>query len=202
MIITPFFGRGYFEENSFLLTDEETGKSAIIDPCFQGNLPDFSQLSLEFILLTHAHIDHMAQAAEIQERTGAKIFLHREEAALAENPETNLSRLFTEPISVHANRLLVDNEKIHLGTLEIQVLHTPGHTGGSCCYLVGNHLFTGDTLMAGSMGRTDFPTGSASDMCSSLKKLQALPNDYILHCGHGADTTLHREKNENPFLNQ
>ncbi|MDD5952921.1 MAG: MBL fold metallo-hydrolase, partial [Oscillospiraceae bacterium] len=97
---------------------------------------------------------------------------------------------------------MADGDTISLGETTLRVLHTPGHTGGSCCFCTDNELFTGDTLFHGSMGRTDFPTGNPSDMMASLRRLSALEGDFTVYPGHGPSSTLQWERDNNPYMRQ
>ena len=130
------------------------------------------------------------------------VFACREEADVLEDPELNLSAAWNESCSTHADRLLDDGEKFTLAGFEIQMLHTPGHTHGSCCYYIPEEgiLLSGDTLFAGSVGRMDFPTSSGRAMQASLQRLLCdLPEDTAVYPGHESTTTIGHEKRYNPF---
>lgn len=198
---------GLLEVNCYFLTEEKTGQTAVIDPGFvseslEQEILKVGKENITTILLTHGHFDHITGVNHVRELTGAKVYLPQEDQAFPANPALNLCAMMTsEPTrSFPVERLLKDGDTICLGDLTIQVIHTPGHTAGSCCYLVQDALFTGDTLMAGSVGRTDFPTGSYPQILNSMKKLYQLPGDYRVFPGHGGNTTMQREREENPYL--
>lgn len=204
MIILPLYSSGCLEENSYIITDESTGLSAIIDPNFEN--VDMEKLLKEYnidkILLTHGHFDHIMSAEALREKTGAKIYIHELDYPVALNPELNLSPMLGigSGISLKTDVSLKDKEVVTLGKTQITVLHTPGHTIGSSCYIVGDNIFTGDMLFSGSVGRTDFPTGDYSQMEESVNKLKALTKDYTVYSGHGEKTTLYKEINSNPYF--
>ena len=204
MQITNITG-GPLPTNCYFLKDDETGASAVVDPGFESE--ELSELvrkdgRVEKILLTHGHFDHISGVAKLQRETGAKVYLYTDELLFVTDSTLNLGGAFFES-SVKPFRVdvpLNDGDTVQLGSLEIQVLHTPGHTVGGCCYLVGDALFSGDTLMELSCGRTDFPTGNSSQMQSSLCRLGALRGDYRVFPGHGPSTTLEYERRNNSFL--
>ncbi|MFI3206755.1 MAG: MBL fold metallo-hydrolase [Clostridia bacterium] len=202
MIVKNYFADGYVEENSFVIIDENTGKTAIIDPSFESGF-DFSAYdNIDFILLTHGHFDHIADTIKIKEKYGSKIVCHKDEKDLIENPKLNLSIMFGQRLSFCADILLEDGDTFMLGDTKISLIHTAGHTKGSCCYIADGHIFSGDTFMKGTIGRTDLPTGDYSQIMKSVEKLKKLDKDYIAHCGHGDNTSLENEKRNNEFFNQ
>ena len=190
------------EENTYIITDESTGLSAIIDPNLEDS--DINKLLEEYnvnkILLTHGHFDHLWSAEELRKKTGAEIFIHEGDARLALKPELNLSPMAGKNLSVKADVTLKDGDTIALGGTNFTVLHTPGHTAGSCCYISENCIFSGDMLFCGSVGRTDFPTGRFSQMEESVRLLKALKRDYTVYPGHGEKTTLDFEIKTNPYF--
>lgn len=199
---------GMLETNCYILTDEETGLSAVIDPGFVS--PKLEELvsalpaeKVALCLLTHGHFDHIDGAPKIREMTGAPICIPRLDAHYTGKTKLSpMERMYSSPdCAFEADRLLEDGEVVELGSLRIKVMHTPGHTAGSCCFLVNDVMFSGDTLMQGSIGRTDLPTGDMRQMEQSLKKLVELPGDYHVLSGHGPATTLERERKYNPYLN-
>ena len=173
MKITGIRG-GMMETNCWFLTDENSGKTAVIDPGFLSDrlyemVKKFG--FIEKILLTHGHFDHITAADSLRRETGAKLYIMRQEAPFLENPALNLSESMGAALPcVKADVLLEDGDEIPLGSLNISVLATPGHTAGSCCYLVQDAIFTGDTVFCGSVGRTDFPTGNTADILSSVTR--------------------------------
>lgn len=200
---------GLLEENCYLLTDEETGLSAVIDPGFTSAKLDEAIRALPaekvaLCLLTHGHFDHIDGVPRVKELTGCKVCISRPDAPCTSNPAISQGNML--PSIQHENfesdQLLENGEIIELGSLKIRVLYTPGHTVGSCCFIVNDAIFSGDTLFSGSMGRTDLPTGNGRDMMQSLKKLSDLDGDFYVYPGHGPATTLERERKYNPFMNE
>ena len=140
--------------------------------------------------------------AEIQKQTGAKLYIDAEDELFLSDSALNLSVDLTgRPLPpLKADVTVSDGDVIPLGNLYIHVLHTPGHTIGSCCYVVEGAIFSGDTLFKMSAGRTDFPTGSYPQLLASLKRLCALEGDYHVYPGHEWETTLGFERKNNPFV--
>jgi glyoxylase-like metal-dependent hydrolase (beta-lactamase superfamily II) len=160
------------------------------------------------IILTHAHFDHIGAVAEVVAATGAPIYIHALDSrrlTSAEPGGTGGALFGFDHVSPPADRELEDGEVLQAGTLRLEVLHTPGHTAGGISLLATDsagppHLFSGDTLFAGSVGRTDFPAGDASALAHSIaSKLAPLPAETIVHPGHGPETTVGREARINPF---
>ncbi len=156
----------------------------------------------KIILLTHCHFDHMAGAKELREKTGAKIAIHENDAKGLSDSEQNAGSFFgfyVPPFA--ADIVLKDNEKITLGSTEIQALLTKGHTEGSVCYILEDCIFSGDTLFQGTVGRCDLPTGDYNKLLASLDKLKGLADkDYTVYAGHGEKTTLRKEIAYNPYF--
>lgn len=155
------------------------------------------------ILLTHGHFDHIWGAEELREKSGAKIYAYEKEQPLCESSDLNLSAQMGRACTIKPDYYLKDGEKVQVGDLTCKLLATPGHTAGSCCYYFENDgiVMSGDTLFCQSVGRTDFPTGSMSDIVRSVKeKLMALPDEVKVYPGHGEITTIGFERENNPFL--
>ena len=187
--------------NCYILEDETTGKAAVIDPGDEAGrilkVLEEDKAEVEYILLTHGHYDHTTGVPELHRALPqAKIYIHRADADGAG------SQLF--PLSKQVDGLLFygDGDKLTLGSLTIEVIHTPGHSKGSVTLKVGDVLFCGDTLFAGSMGRTDLAGGSYEEIMDSLKRLGELEGDYHVCPGHDVTSTLERERRSNPFLRE
>ena len=208
MKVTRITG-GPLPTNCYLLTDDVTGKTAIIDPGFISAELTSAILTanadvenVKLILLTHGHFDHIMGVAEIKKLTHAKVCIYSDDMMFTTDNSLNLSTMMIPaPMQTFtADVALNDGDVIELGSLSIRVIYTPGHTVGSCCYLVEDALFTGDTLMKCSCGRTDFPTGSYPQMLDSLARLKNLEGDYHVYPGHDCETTLGYERKNNPFM--
>ncbi len=159
-------------------------------------------LSLQFLINTHAHFDHVGGVRYLQDLTGAKFFLHQDDIPLLDclNEQTDAFGLPSIPIPKIVQPL-VDNEEIAIGNESILVIHTPGHSPGSVCFLIDDAVFVGDTLFAGSTGRTDLYGGSYPTLINSIKtRLFTLKSHVIVYPGHGTFTTIGEEKQHNPFF--
>lgn len=187
-----------FASNSYFIT--KNGYDAIaVDPSQPRIAEEAKKLGLhvQHVLLTHAHFDHVGGCATLQ-RAGATIGCLEGEERLF--PQINeLAHLFGESAidPFCASFTVKDGQEFMLCNLKIKVVATPGHTAGSACYCIEDQIFTGDTLFAGSVGRWDLPTGNQTDVFCSVKKLYALPGDYIVRPGHGEDSTLQTEREHN-----
>ena len=195
---------GALQANCYLLSDEE-GATAVIDPGDEaGTILETvraGELAVEAILLTHAHFDHILAADELRRETGAPVYVYETDAPALADPRRSLTVLAKGGAGpLRADHLLKDGEELRVGRLAVSVLHTPGHTPGSCCFLCGDALFSGETLFAGSIGRTDFPGGDDQAMAASLRMLAALEPGIRVFPGHGESTTLSKERMENPYL--
>ena len=197
---------GMVATNVFFVQNTETKQMIVIDPADRADVIVRKISEMEgipvAILLTHAHFDHILAAEEIKAKYGIPIWAHEKEEAVLEDPMKNLSSMNGMPVSLHADRLLRDKEEFILAGMHIQVLHTPGHTQGSCCYYLPEEkvLFSGDTLFCGSYGRVDFPTSSARSMEDSVFRLvHELPEDVSVYPGHEMFTSISFEKRYNPL---
>ena len=188
---------------------EDTGKKScvIIDPGDDAGkiINVMSELGLipAAILLTHGHFDHIGAVGGLLERyPQIRVYAGKDENAVLQDPELNLTARIRRPQKVDVDRLLENNEIFEEAGIEFKVILTPGHTMGSVCYLVksGNVLFSGDTLFRMSMGRTDFPTGNETQIFESLRKLALLPDETVVYPGHGPATTIGEEKRDNPYI--
>ncbi|SKC70110.1 MBL fold metallo-hydrolase [Maledivibacter halophilus] len=197
---------GIYAANCYLLGCEKTNEAAVIDP--GGDADDILKkinknvLDVKYIILTHGHGDHIGAVREIKEKTGAKILIHSKDEALLKDAEKNLSSLMSGPdVSLTADRLLNDGDIVDVGELELKIIHTPGHTPGGISIKVEDVLITGDTLFAGSIGRTDFEGGSFEKIIKSIKnKLLIYDDSTKVLPGHGPASTIGNERAKNPFL--
>lgn len=198
---------GFGQMNSYILWDEKTKEGAIIDPGYDFYLIEKAleeeNIVPKFILLTHSHGDHIGAIKELKDKyTDLKVYIHKDEEQMIIDPVLNLSRLTQmEPVSVKADETFEDGKVFILGDTEIKAIHTPGHSPGGTCYLVGNILFSGDTLFKLSVGRSDFYLGDQDRLINSIKtKLLTLADDTVVYPGHGPATTIGQEREGNPFL--
>ncbi len=159
------------------------------------------KLTLSAILLTHGHYDHIGGVEAVRAATDAEVYIHEADAPMLQDAALNLaSHISMTPFrAVSAYKTFTDGEVILVGNRSFTVLHTPGHTSGSSCFLSVDVLLSGDTLFRGGIGRTDLG-GSPAQMRQSLQKLAALPEDYRVYTGHDFSTTLEQERRSNPYL--
>lgn len=189
-----------FAANSYLLTQDEK-TAVVIDPA-QPRIADEAKrrgLTVTHVLLTHGHFDHIGGCAALQAE-GAKVGCLAKEAPLALG-KNNMADYFgghVPPFSVDFT--FGDGDILSLNGMQFLVIATPGHTAGGACFCVGDHLFTGDTLFAGDIGRSDLPTGSGAHLTESVRKLYALQGDFTVCPGHGEDTTLEYERHNNGWV--
>lgn len=194
---------GMFQGNCYLVKCDEAGHGVIIDP---GDEPEriceeirALKLEPEAILLTHGHIDHANAAGALRKRFRSRVVCHSSDSEMVTSSEPTLWGLQRNPCMV--DQEISDGEAIAVGGRRFKVIHTPGHTKGSVCYMVDSILFSGDTLFAGSIGRTDLPGGSDREMAQTLKtRIATLNGDTVVLPGHGPQTTIEHEKQFNPFL--
>lgn len=193
------FTVGMLSTNCYLASCEETKEAIIIDPGLEYeqeaksifNYIEKAQLKIKFIVNTHGHSDHITGDGLMQKKYAVPICVHKLDASFLGAFETHDS-----PNSI----LLNDDAIIKFGNITLKVLHTPGHTMGCICLVGDKVAFTGDTLFAGSIGRTDFPESSPKDMDVSIKKLLDLPDNLLIYPGHGEVTIMAKEKRFNPFF--
>lgn len=198
---------GMVGTNCYLLCNMDIKECVLIDPADSQNeisrMIDESGCSLKGILLTHGHFDHIMAADAVRDKYGVKVYASCDEKNTLEQPHINLGEAYGLKLSVKADVWHKDGEILKLAGFDIEVLHTPGHTEGGSCYYIREIgvLFSGDTLFCGSVGRTDFPGGSMSEIVRSIKeKVMVLPDDTKVYPGHGEGTSVGYERVNNPFL--
>ncbi|WP_458863768.1 MBL fold metallo-hydrolase [Acidaminobacterium chupaoyuni] len=194
---------GPLATNCYLLCDEETKECAVIDPGAKAKkiLDAIAEKGMKctHILLTHGHYDHIMALKEVKEATGAPVYIHENDAYMLTEQYVNGMRALAAR-GYHqqlADHLLKEGDCIRVGNLEVRVMNTPGHTRGSCVYLCGDAMFSGDTLFHGDCGRWDLEGGSMEQMHESLRRLAALEGDYRVFPGHEEATRLSVERQIN-----
>jgi len=192
--------------NCYIVAERKGGKGIVIDPGDEGekiiDIVNTNKLQIIYIIATHAHIDHIGDVEVVQQATGAKFLLHFQDSPFLKDPRLNLSSMTEKPrIFPSPQMLLSDGEILRVGEIEIKILHTPGHTPGSICLKINECVFTGDTLFAGGVGRTDLSGGNLKQLQKSIaEKLLNLPPDTQIFPGHGPESTIGKEKRENQFI--
>jgi glyoxylase-like metal-dependent hydrolase (beta-lactamase superfamily II) len=205
VLIVPFV-IGPMESNAYILADEATRRAAVIDPGMESErLLDFleaERLRLELVLNTHGHFDHVFCNGYFTSKTGARLLIHEADVPLLrELPEVARQYGFSVAEPPEPDGFLRDGDIIAVGEMAVRVYHTPGHSPGGVCLHVGEVLFSGDTLFAGSVGRTDLPGGSYEELIASIRaKLLPLPDTTLVYTGHGPRTSIGDEREYNPFL--
>lgn len=197
---------GMVSTNVWFLKNKETGRLLVVDPADREDAimqkAEAMEGKPEAILLTHGHFDHILAADSLRRRWNVPIYAMEDERALLADPAKNLSQAWGSVCSIEADHWLRDNEELELAGFAIRVLHTPGHTAGSCCYYFADEeiLISGDTLFLESVGRTDMPTASGRQMQQSIRRLLGeLPDETRVYPGHDDETSIAHEKRYNPF---
>lgn len=192
--------------NCYIIGCEKTGIGAVIDP---GDSSDIilktlndKNLKATYILLTHGHVDHLAHLNRIKEKTNATLIMHKEDSFLLHGLSAQAFMFgLPDPGKIKPDQIASDNYVLSIGQLNLKILHTPGHSPGSISFYVENHIFVGDLIFQGSIGRTDLPGGNYEKLISSVEsKIFTLPPDTIIYPGHGPSTTVEQEKSTNPFF--
>jgi len=197
---------GAFQENSYLVIDEDSKHAVIVDPGGEGQRLvseiERSKATLDAIWITHAHVDHVGAIASVKERWNVPVYLHPLDRRLYEaaGRQAEVYGLpFEEPPA--PDREFADGQKLKLGDSEMTVMHAPGHSPGHVVIHGDGVALVGDCLFAGSIGRTDLPMSNPQQLSESLKKIAALPPATVVYPGHGPETTIGEERLSNPFLN-
>lgn len=199
---------GSYATNCYILADEETKEAIVVDP---GSEPDRilskiekNDLKVKHIVLTHAHGDHIGAIKEIKAATGAEILLHHDEAYMLENASKNFSKAIQgKEVSILADKTIGEGDKLTIGNIKIEVIHTPGHTFGGICLYVPTEkiLITGDTLFYGSVGRSDLEGGNHKQLIQGIiEKIMKLDDSVTVYPGHGSTTSIGFERRKNPFI--
>ncbi|MBO8171165.1 MAG: MBL fold metallo-hydrolase [Bacillaceae bacterium] len=197
---------GALATNAYVIKDNQ-GRGIVIDPAQAAEplVQAVQDLSVEAILLTHAHFDHIAGLNEIRELTGAPVYIHPSEQDWLADPMKNGSARWPEvggPVQCErADYELADGQELNLLGRTWKVRHTPGHSPGGVSFITGDYVFSGDALFAGSIGRTDLPGGDYEQLITSIQdKLMVLLDETVVYPGHGPQTTIGSEKEHNPFI--
>ncbi|MCD8038752.1 MAG: MBL fold metallo-hydrolase [Lachnospiraceae bacterium] len=199
---------GLCQTNCYYVYREGADEIVIIDPGDSGAqvYEDVKSLGFEKvagILLTHGHGDHTGGVQELKSLSGAKVFAYEDEAGLLKDPENNVSGWFGKAYGFEADEYFSDRQTFTMAGVELETLHTPGHTKGGCCFYAkaDGILFCGDTIFNGSVGRTDLYSGSAGALIDSIReRIMTLPDEVKLYPGHGDASTVGYERTHNPFI--
>ena len=201
------FLTGILSTNCYVAWDEQTKAAVIVDPAaYPKKMAEFLKeegLEIQAVLLTHGHFDHIIGLDALLNDYPVPVYVHEAEKELIADPKTNLSLTYTNGYVFENAVYVTDGQKIEAAGTVFEVLFTPGHTLGGCCYYAESEhiLFSGDTLFRCSIGRSDLPTGDEATLIRSIKeKLLVLPEHTVVYPGHMAATTIQTEKTANPFL--
>lgn len=201
------FVTGIISTNCYLVINEETKQTVVIDPAacpsyLMGHMKS-EGLQVEAILLTHGHFDHIMGIDDLRREFPVPVYVHEGDRETLLDPALNFSSSYTNGYTFDGADYIRDGQRLELAGFSFQVIHTPGHTPGGVCYYLESEgvLFSGDTLFQNSVGRTDFPNSSMSDLIRSLReKVMKLPDDVKVYPGHMGETTIGHERKYNPFI--
>ncbi len=205
MLIKPV-SVGMLGTNCYIVCDEATKTGAVIDPGAQASkimaAVEETGCAVKQILLTHGHYDHILAVTELVRRTGAPVAIHREDEWLLDCEDVKFFGKREGYVPPKPSLYLEEGMEVPAGGLTFRVLHTPGHTAGSCVFLCGDAMFSGDTLFQESCGRTDLESGDTGDMLRSLKRLYELEGDWRVFPGHDSFSTLEHERRHNAYMHE
>ena len=199
---------GPLQTNCYIVYDEGSKEGVVVDPADQGEsivqLIQGNNWKINQILLTHGHYDHIGGIGPIKEQLDADIYIHKKDADILTDSKKNLAVfLGGDDTTYTADQFLSEGQSFRLGSGKLDVLHTPGHTPGGVCFVGDHFVVVGDTLFQNSVGRTDFPYASDTQLIQSIQeKLFILSDEFVVYPGHGPATTIGRERRENPFFAQ
>jgi glyoxylase-like metal-dependent hydrolase (beta-lactamase superfamily II) len=205
-MILKQFTLGPIEDNNYLLIDEESKEAVLVDCTEKSEDIELAikqaDAKLKYILLTHGHFDHILGVNDFKKKYDCKVLLHEGDKILVESVKEFARNFGLPDCEVQkVDDFVSDGDMLNFGKTEIKVIHTPGHTQGGVCYLIGDKLFSGDTIFYESVGRTDLPGGNFAQLKSSIEnKIFTLDAEITIYPGHGSRTTVAHEKANNRFM--